>query len=223
MLDRFEGGDAAALVSGGIDSAILSVDLLHRFSRVFPIYVKFGLRWESTESAALRSFLQASARPGLMPLRVLSEPIADVYGEHWSTSSDNVPSSDAPDEAVYLPGRNLLLIAKAAIFCRLEEISTLALGSLASNPFPDATPEFYDAFEAVLDRALASRIRLLRPFAGMNKTDVLRRGAGLPLGKTFSCLRPVGGRHCGRCNKCSERRRAFRNLDWVDPTVYADA
>jgi 7-cyano-7-deazaguanine synthase len=222
MPDLQEGGDVAVLVSGGVDSAILSVDLTRRFARIFPIYVRSGLRWEEIELASLRTFLAAVARPALMPLRVFDEPVADVYGEHWSTGAPGVPDADAPDEAVYLPGRNLLLVAKAAVWCRLRQIPALALGSLASNPFPDSTPEFYRGFEAVLERALAARIRLLRPFEGLHKADVLRLGADLPLWLTFSCLRPVGGLHCGRCNKCAERRRGFLDLGRDDRTAYAE-
>ncbi len=220
MPDRFEGDDVAVMVSGGIDSTVLAIDLLRRFSRVHPIYVRFGLRWEEFELSSLRAFLAATARPGLMSLQVLNEPIADIYGEHWSTTRPDVPTADSPDEAVYLPGRNLLLVAKAAIWCRLKEVSDLALGCLASNPFPDSTPEFYRGFEAVLEKALASRIRLLRPFEGLHKADVLTRGKGLPLWLTCSCLKPIEGRHCGRCNKCAERRRGFDDLGLDDQTVY---
>jgi 7-cyano-7-deazaguanine synthase len=222
MPDPQEGGDVAVLVSGGVDSAILSVDLTSRFARVFPAYVRSGLRWEEIELGCLRAFLAAVARPALMPLRVFDEPVADVYGTHWSTGAPGVPDADAPDEAVYLPGRNLLLVAKVAVWCRLRQIPALALGCLASNPFPDSTPEFYGEFESVLERALAARIRLLRPFEGLHKADVLRRGVDLPLWLTFSCLRPVGGLHCGRCNKCAERRRGFHDLGQDDRTAYAE-
>ena len=222
MPDRVERGDVAALVSGGADSAVMAVDLLRRFDRVTPIYVRFGLRWESVELAALRAFLKAVDRPGLGPLVVLDEPVADVYGEHWSTEDGgSVPGDESPDEAVYLPGRTLLLASKAAVWCRLRGISTLALGTLASNPFPDSTPGFDRDLEAVLGRALGGSFRLVRPFAGLDKADVLRRGVGLPLWLTFSCLQPVDGLHCGRCNKCAERRRAFREQGRVDRTSYA--
>jgi 7-cyano-7-deazaguanine synthase len=212
-----EGGDVAALVSGGSDSAVLAVDLLRTFHRVWPIYVRFGLRWEEAEMAELRGFLDAVERPGLMPLTVLDEPVADVYGDHWSTGGPGVPDAESPDEDVYLPGRTLLLAAKAAVWCRIRGIEALTIGTLASNPFADSTPEFDRAFEAVV----GGRFRLLRPFSGLDKADVLRRGAGLPLWLTFSCLEPVDGRHCGRCNKCAERRRGFREQGRADRTTYA--
>lgn len=221
------GRDAAVLVSGGVDSAVLTVDLATRFPRVFPIYVRFGLRWEPVELECLRRFLDAvgETRRGLMPLTVLDEPIAQVYGDHWSgAGGPAVPGSETPDEAVYLPGRNVLLAAKSSVWCRLRGVETLAFGTLAANPFPDSTEAFFHDLESVLNRALGGRLRIVRPYAGMSKSEVLRRGAGLPLHLTLSCLDPAPpARHCGACNKCEERRRAFARAGLADATDYAAA
>ena len=132
---------AAVLISGGLDSAVLAVDLLRDHDRVHPLYIRGGLRWEDAELAAARAFLAAVQAPGLEPLVILDEPIGDVYGPHWSTGAGEVPGAETPDEAVYLPGRNLLLTVKAAVWCRLRGIGSLALGCLGSNPFPDSTPD----------------------------------------------------------------------------------
>jgi len=211
----------AVLTSGGLDSAILCVDLLGDFSRIIPIYVRSGLRWEDAEMASLARFLEAVNTDGISSLVVLEEPIADVYGLHWSTGGASVPGSDSADAAVYLPGRNLLLTVKAAVWCRLREVETLALGSLGSNPFPDTTPEFFDTLESLLHRALGGQLRLVRPFDRLEKTDVLARGKHLPLHLTFSCIDPQNGQHCGRCNKCAERQKAFRIAGMIDLTPYA--
>jgi 7-cyano-7-deazaguanine synthase len=48
-------------------------------------------------------------------------------------------------------------------------------------------------------------------------------GRDLPLELTFSCLAPHSGLHCGRCNKCAERQRAFSLIELSDPTIYATA
>ena len=221
MSDRETGSAVAVLVSGGIDSAVLAVDLSRRFSTVYPIFVRFGLRWEPSELEGLKSFLGRLKLPELAPLVILEEPVSDVYGDHWSLSGPDVPGYESPDEAVYLPGRNLLLISKAAVWCQLRGIETLALGILASNPFPDGTPGFYHSLEAALNRGLPGRLRLIRPFEHLSKAQVMRLASGLPIGLTFSCLNPVDGLHCGSCNKCAERRRAFRSAGLVDPTPYA--
>ena len=54
-----------------------------------------------------------------------------------------VADADTPDDAVFLPGRNVLLLAKPLLWCLLNGVRELATAPLASNPFPDATPEFY--------------------------------------------------------------------------------
>ena len=212
------------LISGGIDSSILCVDLLNEYSRVYPLYVRSGLRWENVELDRLRAFLKWSSHshPGVEPLTILDEPVGQVYGEHWSTESRiAVPGSETSDEAVYLPGRNILLAAKAAVWCRLRNVETLAFGTLKGNPFPDSTPEFFSDYTSVLNRGLKGRLRIVRPYEQLSKIQVLERGAGLPLHLTFSCLDPVEGHHCGLCNKCQERRNAFLQLGWPDNTDYA--
>jgi len=224
MAESSDRGDVAVLVSGGVDSAILCVDLLREFREVHPIYVRFGLRWEDVELERLREFLDrvATQIPGISRLTILDEPVADVYGDHWSTlGQSGVPDSESPDEAVYLPGRNVLLAAKSSVWCRLRGVETLAFGILKGNPFPDSSPVFFEGLSAVLNQAMTGRLRIIRPFDGLSKIEVLARGAGLPLQLTFSCINPVTGRHCGVCNKCWERRVAFRKAGVVDLTEYA--
>jgi 7-cyano-7-deazaguanine synthase len=210
----------AVLISGGLDSAILLGDALHQGAIVHPLYVRTGLHWEADELRHLERFLTALRRTTLRPLHILELPVADLYGTHWSITGNGVPGAETPDEAVYLPGRNVLLLSKAVVWCHLHRVPAVALAVLAANPFPDATPAFFAAFQDALGLALADRVAVLRPYAGLDKRAVLRRGRDLPLALTFSCIRPVAGRHCGRCNKCAERRRAFADAGMADGTAY---
>jgi len=213
----------AVLVSGGLDSAILVGEEVAQRPFVVPIYVRFGLVWEEVEQAYLERFLAALPAARLRPLVVLQMPIGDVYGAHWSTTGQAVPDADSPDEAVFLPGRNALLLVKALLWCHLHGVPELALAPLESNPFPDATPSFFAGFSGAVNQAVGGRVRVLLPYAGLHKEQVLRRGASLPLQHTFSCLQPRFGLHCGRCNKCAERQKGFRAAGLLDPTLYAES
>ena len=104
----------------------------------------------------------------------------------------------------------------------MHGVGQLALATLAGNPFADATDEFFRDFEQALDRATGSCVNILRPFARLPKKDVLELGRELPLELTFSCIVPADGLHCGRCNKCAERRRAFVSAGLEDKTGYAN-
>ena len=213
----------AVLCSGGLDSAILLAEALRAYPAVHPLYIRTGAQWEAVEEDYLRRFLAAVATPQLRPLVAMAMPVSDLYGAHWSLAGA-VPNAQSADEAVYLPGRNVILLAKALLWCHLNGVPEVATAPLGSNPFPDATDEFYDGFAAVVSRAVAGRVRVLRPYASMklNKGDVLRRGGNLPLQHTFSCIHPIHGLHCGGCNKCAERMHGFRDAAMPDPTAYAN-
>jgi 7-cyano-7-deazaguanine synthase len=210
----------AVLVSGGLDSAILLAETARSGAVVHPLYIRHGLYWEPSELRHLRRFLEAIHSSGLRPLTVLDMPVADVYGEHWSITGHDVPDADSPDAAVFLPGRNVLLLAKAMLWCHLHGIPAVALAPLESNPFPDATPGFFESYQELVNDAVDGSVQVLRPYAGLHKVEVMQRGRDLPLELTFSCIRPVAGKHCGVCNKCAERRKAFQDAGLIDRTEY---
>jgi 7-cyano-7-deazaguanine synthase len=210
------------LLSGGVDSAVLLDQLLVRGWRVVPFYVRTGCVWQAAELNAVEQFAAEIARPALESLVVLDMPLADLYGNHWSITGAEVPDDSTPDEAVYLPGRNPLLLLKPALWCRVHGIEHLAMATLANNPFGDATPEFFERFCEMLAVATGGNLEIARPFERFTKNRVLEMGRHLPLGLTFSCLAPVDNLHCGSCNKCAERRAAFISAGIQDATYYAN-
>jgi 7-cyano-7-deazaguanine synthase len=214
---------SAVLCSAGLDSAVL-VALLARSTMVLPLYVSVGLAWERAEQEALARLLEtppfaASVQPAL----TLSLDMRDLYpSTHWALRG-TPPAYDTPDEDVYIVGRNVVLLTKAAICCAYRQIPRLAIGPLAGNPFPDATPQFFDTMGRALSLGLAYGVEIVAPFANMDKADVIRLGLdlGVPLDQTLSCMNPApDGRHCGRCSKCRERRDAFADAGVADPTEY---
>lgn len=218
--DADTSGPLAVLVSGGLDSAVLLAEAAGQFAAVWPLYVQFGLFWEKAELQHLRHFLDAIRSSSLRTLTLLDMPVVDLYGEHWSLTGRGVPEAGTPDDAVYLPGRNVLFLAKAMLWCHLHGVPALALALLETNPFPDATPAFFSNYETIVNQAIGGSVRVVQPYRGLHKDAVLLRGRHLPLQWTLSCMRPVDGRHCGACNKCAERRDAFRRAGCPDPTVY---
>lgn len=214
-------GDVVALVSGGLESLCLTGWLLTQGATVRPLYVRCGLGWEPAEQWWLARWLARLRRPHLKGLVRLEVPVRVMYGAHWSLTGRGVPSARSPDAAVYLPGRNVLLLAHAAVYAIGCRASTLALGTLASNPFRDASPGFFKRLASCLTEALSSPIRIITPLRPFSKPQLIKASSALPLRLTFSCLRPRGMRHCGECNKCTERRRAFRQAGVPDLTPYA--
>jgi 7-cyano-7-deazaguanine synthase len=208
------------LMSGGVDSCVLAFELSRQYLKLFPVYVKGGLFWESVELFWLQKFLSSLQAKTIQPLTILRMPLDDLYQDHWSLTGKQMPSYHSDDRKVYLPGRNILLLAKTAVYCAMHGIQNIALGPLKGNPFPDSTSVFFKTMQNALDLGLDSRLNILTPLARITKSDVLKKGASLRLELSFSCLSPQGYHHCGRCNKCAERISSFRKAGIVDRTVY---
>jgi len=211
------------LASGGLDSSVMLAELAKRGRHVFPVYIRAGLKWEKNELPVLRRYLEALGFGRIEPVAVLTMPFDDVAREHWSVTGKRVPGYGAAISSNYIPGRNLGLLAKAAIFCARNRIGEIAIAPLRDNPFPDARREFFRAFERSASLGLAMNLRVRFPFGELTKAQVIRRGAKFPLALTLSCARPSGSRHCGACTKCAERIAGFRIAGIEDPTRYVRA
>jgi 7-cyano-7-deazaguanine synthase len=222
----------AVLLSGGLDSAVLVADEAAS-GTVHPVYVAAGLAWEAAERAIVSSFLARAPLDGrARPLVSLGVDMHDIYAAtHWAMEG-RPPAYHTPDEEVYLPGRNIILLSKAAVYCAAAKVERLVIGTLAHNPFPDATPEFRAAMAHALSLGLDWPLAIEAPYANSEKAEVIRRGAalGVPFELTLSCMNPPPADstavhpqtavHCGLCSKCRERHDAFVDAGIADPTTY---
>ncbi len=215
---------SAVLFSAGLDSAVLAAAEARK-GGVHAVYVSCGLAWEAEELEAAGRLLGTPAFAGVESLARLEFTARDLYpSTHWALTGQP-PAFDTPDEDVYLTGRNIMLLSKAAIYCAEHGLNRVALATLAHNPFPDATPAFFEAMGRALSLGLNHLIDIATPFAGMEKSSLVRLGLelGMPLELTLSCMNPRAGRHCGLCSKCRERRDAFLEAGVEDRTEYSTA
>ncbi len=214
---------ACVLVSGGIESSVLVNDALGRYDQVTPVYIKNYLRWEDTEIFCLKNFLRCLKQQNLKPLVILDLTMRDLYESHWSITGIKIPTGKSTDDSVYLPGRNIAFLSKTAVYASMKGISVIEIGVLKGNPFPDSTPKFFKKMSGLLSMGLNNKIEVRAPFQKMRKEDVIAYARKLPLEFTFSCLNPKGYEHCGECNKCVERKKAFFAAGVFDKTKYKKA
>ncbi len=199
------------LTSGGVESAALVALMLER-GEVVPVYVRTGLPHEATEARKIRALLNVIARQGLHPLR-------EIVLQGISLS---LPAELLREEDVEIPLRNLTLAGVGALVAHEVDARGVAMGTLGNAPFPDNHRDYLDRLEQLLREGLRRpAFALLTPFMGRPKEEILRTFAGrVPWERTFSCMSPVRGEHCGTCDKCRERHTAFLRAGLPDPTFY---
>jgi len=196
----------ALLFSSGVESGCLTALYLSGGFLVYPLYVRSGLPWEKSERKhALKLWVYFRRKFGrILPLRTL--PARGLLPE---------------GNTIEIPLRNLLLISSAAVEACRKGIYRLGVGSLGVYPFPDTERSYFDRLEELVERALRIRFSIETPFLGMDKAQVIKEfRRSVPFGKTFSCIRPLRGLHCGRCAKCLERKEGFLKAGIPDPTRY---
>ncbi len=103
--------------------------------------------------------------------------------------------------------------------------NAIYIGAVAedSSGYPDCRPEFYAAFQNVIDLGTkpGTNIRIKTPVIHLKKSEIVRTGLelGAPLELTWSCYQ-ASERACGNCDSCALRLRAFREAGVRDPIPY---
>lgn len=210
-----------ACVSGGLDSCVMLALLANKFPKVYPIFVRNEHSWEETELLWLKRFIDAIDRPEVQPLIEIAMPLRKLLDEHWGEAGYQ-PDYDQGYAANFIPGRNVMLLSMVAMAAYVRKSHNIALGLLKGNPYPDAQPEFFQAFEAMSERGMDFSVRVIAPMLHLEKEEVIHLGKDLPLEYSFSCVKPQNSLHCGAfCNKCAERQKGFALAGIKDHTEYA--
>jgi 7-cyano-7-deazaguanine synthase len=209
------------LASGGLDSSVLLTELSRSYQQVFPLFIRCGLRWDDVELTWLERFIAATKITAIESVHVMSVDLSSICASHWSVAGVHVPQGTDTRDSDYLPARNLLLLSCASVFCSHQQIDTVATGHLQHNPHPDGGDAFFESFQKTASIGLGRPLMVLTPYRNLDKSDVIRRAGTAPLELTFTCLNPADmGHHCGTCQHCYERRKAFHEAEVRDPTPY---
>ncbi len=210
--------------SGGLDSTVLLSHLLHERHTVRALSIHYGQRHARELQAAQTIARKLSVEHRIADLRGLAPLLSGS-----SLTSDDLPVpeghyAETSMKATVVPNRNMILLSVAAGWALSVGAEAVAYAAHGGDHaiYPDCRPEFADAVDAALRLADWKPMRLLRPFVGRTKADLVRLGAQLcaPLDLTWSCY-CGGDLHCGRCGTCIERREAFHLAGVPDPTAYA--
>lgn len=217
---------AICLVSGGMDSCVTAAIAREENDELAFLHVSYGQRTEKRE----RESFEAIADHFDVKLRLVIsfEHLATIGGSSLTdrdipVSSPNLSSTGIPSS--YVPFRNAHLLSAAVSWGEVIGAAAIYIGAVAedSSGYPDCRPEFYEAFQNVLDIGTKpeTSIAIRTPVILMRKSQIVRKGVelGAPLHVTWSCY-GESELACGSCDSCALRLRAFREAGVSDPIRY---
>ena len=136
---------------------------------------------------------------------------------------DNPSLMEDTSKSVWVPGRNIVFTSIATSFAEAEDASIIIVGwdKEEAETFPDNSKEFLNSFNNMILEGSISNIEVKAPAIDLNKEEIVELGLQLnaPLGLSYSCYSGEDI-HCGVCESCMRRKRAFEKLNINDPTVY---
>ena len=183
------------LVSGGLDSTLMSVMADEVGATLFPLFIDYGQLGAAKEWAACQRLHARFNLPSVTRL--------DVSGFGKVIPSGLTDTKLHVKEDAFVPGRNLLFVLAGAAHALRVQASSVALGLIkpATRPFPDQTLEFVQEAESMIETAIGKHIRVLTPLIEFSKRDVLVMACRRGVEGTYSC-HAGGDTPCGVCIAC---------------------
>ncbi len=167
---------------------------------------RFGVPWRAVELPWLRDASLAAGTALIagtelaLPQRTLADP-----GDRASAA------------AVWVPARNVVLIAIAAAFADASGASAIVAGFNREEAvtFPDNSTQFCADFDVVLARGTRHGVRVISPTVALDKLGIVRaaRRLGLARGEFWSCYAADGDPERCACESCVRSRRAWAASD----------
>ncbi|AIF84803.1 putative PP-loop superfamily ATPase [Candidatus Nitrososphaera evergladensis SR1] len=227
---------AVCIVSGGLDSVCYAATLARDYD-IYMITFAYGQR-ARREIDAARYFARV--------LKAKEHRIVDIsfmkglYGKSNALTDGRQELSKDFSQSLVVPIRNAIFIAIAGAWAMSINARAVAYGAHSGDVphYADCRPEFAKAMAEALNIADIDSIRsgqrqqieIASPAVqGLSKSELLKAGRatlGDSLFRTWSCysngVRRAGKYvHCGACESCISRKKAFTDAQIHDRTRYA--
>ena len=221
-----------AVISGGPDSLGYAAQWGAKGCEIYPLIFDYGQKG----SKEIQVAVELSRRLGFEePIIVDISDLGKLWrGTQLTDEGVEVERDYTPN--VVVPIRNAVFLTIAVAYAFTLGIEYVIYGAhlddikLREDTFdhlyPDCTPEFQLALEAALNMGhfrSERRVEIWSPAReGLTKSENLRRTYSLIgdlIFETWSCYLS-GLLHCGRCESCINRHKAFREARIPDGTIY---
>ena len=209
------------VLSGGPDSATVAYWAKKQGFDVHAITFKYGQIATKEVSCA-----QKIAKKLSIPIKIVNlSSLKEVFGDVTSLCNTDIPMTSSFSQPIIVPFRNAIFLSVAVSYAASICANKILYGAQGSDePFyPDCRREFYKAFEKAACLGTGSSISVEAPFSDKPKSETIKIGTqlGVPFSLTWSCYRD-GLKHCGKCESCVNRKKAFARAGIPDQTEYEE-
>jgi 7-cyano-7-deazaguanine synthase len=207
------------ILSGGPDSAIVAYWAKKQDYQIYPLTFKYG-QIAVKETLVAQKIAEAI---GTNTKVVDISSLKDIFNQTTSLVNRDIPLTGEFTSAIIVPFRNGIFLAVAVAYATTVGADKIFYGAHGSDePFyPDCRREFYEAFEKAAHLGTCQNINICAPYSDLKKWELFKIGAELkvPLELTWSCYLD-SEKHCGQCEACINRKKAFYESNIVDSTKY---
>lgn len=218
--------NAIVLVSGGMDSCVTAAIAALATSELAFLHISYG---QLTEERERRAFNEIADHYGVTKcLDISIEHLTKIGGSSLTDKDIAVTEADLDSKEIptsYVPFRNANILAIAVSWAEVIGADAIYIGAVAedSSGYPDCRPEFYEAFQKVIDTGTKpdTHIEIRTPIIHLTKAEIAKKGIELdaPLHLSWSCYRNED-LACGTCDSCALRLRGFEQAGVSDPIKY---
>lgn len=219
---------AVALVSGGMDSAVVAAIVCRDHEPAF-LHLDYGQRTEARERRAFEAIAQHFKVERRLVSRV--DPLAAAGGSSLTDASMPLSESRRGPSVIpttYVPFRNTHFLAAAVSWGEVLGARWIYYGAVEedSSGYPDCREHYVEAFNRLIEAGTRpeTRLTVVAPLIHLRKAEIVREGMRLsaPFHLTWSCYGEQE-RACGECESCRLRLKGFREAGFDDPIPYRGA
>jgi len=211
---------AVVILSGGPDSVTVAYWAKAQGYDVTAITFDYGQKAQHEIEVAHEITEILGIEHKIVDLSKLSE----IYEGVTSLVDKDIDVTGEFTDPIIVPFRNGVFMAVTVAYADGVGANHIFYGAHGSDePFyPDCRREFYEAFQKAAQLGTEKPIEISSPFSDVYKSGIIKAAVklGVPLEKTWSCYLN-GPVHCGACESCHNRQKAFREAGIPDLTVYA--
>lgn len=136
---------------------------------------------------------------------------------------DNYDQSLKTAKSVWVPARNTVFSSIALAYAESIHAEIIIVGwdYEEAVTFPDNSKEYLESFNKTIKYGSFDNIEIKAPLIDMTKKEIVETGHknNAPMNLSYSCY-TGNEKHCGVCESCKRRKRAFIKAKINDPTNY---